>query len=364
MAGLNSLISDTTASTTTLPSWYDTAQQNIVSQAQSGAAQVPQLQNTVAGGAIQNLSGAQNPFFTAQGQLAQIGSGAANPWITDTTTGQVTPNTQTALGGLFQAQNQQLNQLMPTAIAPAQAGAIGSGNFGSLRGQTAVNTAKANALADLQAKQFAAALQNQQTGVNAAQGLSNVGSQGTSTMTTLGQAQQASPLTAVSDLAQILGAVRAPATVTQSTQLSPLSQIGSLASAVGGTNSGLNAAIKAFTGGNYSSLAGLIGSGLSTLFNSGSSMSPMSNEQIQSLISGGGVAAMTPGDLNTLLSSGAISRDQYNTLADAMDSASTPVVNPVTDSSQGYATDDTTSGITADTPLATDTLGILSGGEE
>lgn len=273
MAGLNSLISDTTASTTTLPSWYDTAQQNIVSQAQSGAAQVPQLQNTVAGGAIQNLSGAQNPFFTAQGQLAQIGSGAANPWITDTTTGQVTPNTQTALGGLFQAQNQQLNQLMPTAIAPAQAGAIGSGNFGSLRGQTAVNTAKANALADLQAKQFAAALQNQQTGVNAAQALSNVGSQGTSTMTTLGQAQQASPLTAVSDLAQILGAVRAPATVTQSTQLSPLSQIGSLASAIGGTNTGLSAAINAMSGGKYTSLANLLGSGLSSLFGGSSGTS-------------------------------------------------------------------------------------------
>lgn len=242
MAGLNSLISDTTSSTTTLPSWYDTAQQNIVSQAQAGAAAMPQLQNTVAGGAIQNLSGAQNPFFTAQGQLQQIGSGAANPWITDAS-GNVTPNTQTALGGLFAAQNKQLEQTLPTQIAPAQAGAIGSGNFGSLRGQTAVDTAKANALADLQSKQMQAALQSQQTGVNAAQALGNVGAQGTSTMTTLGQAQQAAPLTAVSDLAQILGAVRAPATVTQSAQLSPLSQMGSLASALGGGVSGLNSLI-------------------------------------------------------------------------------------------------------------------------
>ena len=79
MPGLNDYISDTTSSTTTLPSWYDTAQQNIVSQAQAGASQIPQLQNTVAGGAIQNLSGANNPFFTAQGQLQQIGSVAANP---------------------------------------------------------------------------------------------------------------------------------------------------------------------------------------------------------------------------------------------------------------------------------------------
>lgn len=242
MPGLNDYISDTTSSTTTLPSWYDTAQQNIVSQAQAGASQIPQLQNTVAGGAIQNLSGANNPFFTAQGQLQQIGSGAANPWITDTA-GNVTPNTATPLGGLFAAQNQQLNQILPTVTAPAQAGAIGSGNFGSLRGQTAVDLAKANALADLQTKQMQAALQAQQTGVNAAQALGNVGAQGTSTMTTLGQAQQASPLTAVADLAQILGAVRAPATVTQSAQLSPLSQVGSLASALGGGVSGLNSLV-------------------------------------------------------------------------------------------------------------------------
>ena len=239
MAGLNDYISDTQTSTTTLPSWYDTAQQNIVQQATSGAAQIPQLQNTVAGGAIQNLSGAQNPFFTAQGQLSQIGSGAANPWITDAS-GNVTPNTSTALGGLFQAQNQQLNQILPTLTAPAQAGAIGSGNFGSLRGQTAVDMARANALADLQSKQMSAALQNQQTGVEAAKGLGTVGTQGTSTMTTLGQAQQASPLTAVADLAQILGAVKAPATVSQTAQLSPLSQMGSLLNAANAGSTGLN----------------------------------------------------------------------------------------------------------------------------
>ena len=242
MAGISDYISDTTSSTTTLPSWYDAAQQNIVNQAQAGASQIPQLQNTVAGGAIQNLSGAQNPFFTAQGQLSQIGSGAANPWITDAS-GNVTPNTSTALGGLFQAQNQQLNQILPTLTAPVQAGAIGSGNFGSLRGQTAVDMARANALADLQSKQMSAALQNQQTGVEAAKGLGTVGSQGTSTMTTLGQAQQASPLTSVADLAQILGNVRAPATVTQSAQLSPLSQLGALGSAFTGGVGGLNSLV-------------------------------------------------------------------------------------------------------------------------
>lgn len=243
MAGLNSLVSDTTTSATTLPSWYDTAQQSAVQQATSGAAAMPQLQNTVAGGAIQNLSGANNPFFTAQNQLTQIGSGAANPWIVDQSTGQVTPDTSTALGGLFAAQNQQLNQLLPSTIAPVQAGAIGSGNFGSLRGQTAVDKAKADALANLQAQQMQAALQSQQTGVNAAQALSNVAGTGTTSMTQLGQAQQASPLKAVTDLTQILGNIKAPATVTESAQLSPLSQLGSLGSAFTGGVSGLNSLI-------------------------------------------------------------------------------------------------------------------------
>lgn len=273
MAGLNDFLTGTTAKTTTLPQWYDTAQQNLVSQAQAGAAQIPQLQNTVAGGAIQNLSGANNPFFTAQNQLQQIGAGAANPWLVDQSTGAVTPNTATALGGLFQAQNQQLNQILPTAIAPAQAAAIGSGNFGSLRGQTAVDTAKANALAELQAKQFQAALQNQQTGVQAGTALGNVGSQGTSTMTTLGQAQQASPLTAVADLAQILSSVKAPASVTSSTQLSPLQMIASLGGLYGSVNSGLAPIIQSISGNKYSDLSNLIGKGISSLF-SGSGSNP------------------------------------------------------------------------------------------
>lgn len=259
MAGLNDFLTGTTSKTTTLPQWFDTAQQNMVSQAQTGAGQVPLLENTVAGTAIQNLSGQQNPFLQAQSQLGQIASGAANPWLVDQTTGQVSPNTATALGGLFQAQNQQLNQLLPTITAPAQAGAIGSGNFGSLRGQTAVDLAKANALADLQTKQMQAALQSQQTGAQAAQGLSNVGAQGTSTMTTLGQAQQASPLTAVADLAQILGTVKAPASVTSSQQLAPLAMIGALGSFAQGANTGLGSLISDLTGGSYSSLTDWLG---------------------------------------------------------------------------------------------------------
>lgn len=240
MAGLNDFLTGTTSKTTTLPSWYDTAQQNLVSTAQTQAGQMPQLQNTVAGQAINNLSGAQNPFFTAQNQLQTIGANAsANPWLVSGT-GQVTPNTGTALGAQFAAQEQQLNKILPSLTAQPQAAAVGTGNFGSLRGQTAVDVAKAGALADMQQKQMQAYQQAQQTGVQAGTGLSNVGAQGTSTMTTLGQAQQAAPLTATADLAQILSSVKAPASVTSSTELSPLQMIGSLGSAAQAGLSGTN----------------------------------------------------------------------------------------------------------------------------
>lgn len=234
MAGLNNIISNTSQQTTTMPTWYDTAQQNIVNQAQQAAAAAPTPQQTVGQQAVNALSGPTNAFTQATGTLQGIASGAANPWITNPTTGQVTPDTSTALGGLFQAQNQQLNQLLPTTIAPQQAGAIGSGNFGSLRGQTAVDTAKANALAQLQAQQMQAALQNQQTGVAAGSAAGNVAQQNINNLLTTGQYQQAAPLTNVSNLGKIIGGIQAPTTVSNQTQLSPLNQIAGLVSALGG----------------------------------------------------------------------------------------------------------------------------------
>jgi hypothetical protein len=233
MAGLSDFITNKAQQTTTMPEWYDTAQQNIVSQAGSAVDKMPTLQNTVAGGAISNLSGANNPFIQAQGTLGQIATGAANPWITGAN-GQVTPNTNTAMGGLFQAQNQQLNQLMPQYTAPVTGANVASGNFGSLRGQTAYNKAMGDAQAALFAQQMQAALQNQATGVNAATGQGSVGAQGTTAMTTLGQAQQSDPFTAAANYGKIVGGITAPTTVQNTTQLSPLNTIGSLASAGGG----------------------------------------------------------------------------------------------------------------------------------
>jgi hypothetical protein len=239
MAGLSNFIANTANQSTSMPTWYDQAQQNVVSQASTGAGNVPKLQNTVAGGAINQLSNAAtNPFNQAQSTLNQIGSGAANPWITNATTGEVSPNTNTAMGGLFQAQNQQLNQLMPQYTAPVTGANIASGNFGSLRGETAYNKAIGDAQANLLAQQMQAALQNQQTGVQAATGQGQVGSQGVTSMTNLGQAQQSDPLFAASALGKIVGGINAPTTVSNTTQLSPLNQIGSIASALGGSISG------------------------------------------------------------------------------------------------------------------------------
>lgn len=232
-SGLNNLMSNTAVTQTTLPSWYDTAQQNIVNQAGTAQAAAPSFGQTTAQGAVNTLQGTNNPFSQAQTTLNQISSGAANPWLTSAS-GQVTPNTNTALGGLFAAQNQQLNQVLPSVTAPAQANAIGSGNFGSLRGQTAVDKAKADAFANLTAQQMTAALQGQQTGAQAAANLGNVGAQGITAGLTTGTAQMNAPFQGATNYANLINAISAPTTASQQTQLSPLNMIGSIGSSLAG----------------------------------------------------------------------------------------------------------------------------------
>jgi hypothetical protein len=123
---------------------------------------------------------------------------------------------------------------VPTAAGTA------AGQFGSLRTQTAANKAIADAQAKLFADQMNAALQSQQTGVQAAANLGTVGEKGITTATTLGQAQQADPLLAASALGKILGSMQVPTTQKNVTQLSPLNQIGAIASALGGSVAGTN----------------------------------------------------------------------------------------------------------------------------
>lgn len=264
MAGLSNLIANTESKSTTLPSWMNTAQQNVVNQAMTSGANVPQLQNTVAQGAINQLNGPQNPFVQAQGSLGQIASGAANPWIVDQTTGAVTPNTNTAMGGLFQAQNQQLQQLAPNIMAQPTATGIGQGQFGSLRTQTAADKALTDAQAALFGQQNTAALQNQQTGVQAGTAMGNVGSQYGSTAGSLANMQQTAPLSAPANLAKILGGMTTGNDVTQSVQLSPLNQIASLGSALGGGLNSVNALLNTVNPGTT------VSSLLSGLFSGGS----------------------------------------------------------------------------------------------
>jgi hypothetical protein len=216
-----------------MPSWYDTAQQNIASQAGQIAGSAPAPGQTVAQGAVNQLSGPTNAFTTAANTAQNIATGAANPWITDAS-GSVTPNTGTALGGLFAAQNQQLQQMIPNIVADPNAASIGSGQFGSLRSQTAANKAIADAQANLFAQQNQAALQNQQTGVTAATAAGGLTNEGINQLMNVGQYQQASPFTNISNYGKIVGGLQAPTTVSNRTQLSPLNQVASLLSAVGG----------------------------------------------------------------------------------------------------------------------------------
>jgi len=235
---LNDFLTDTQQTQTTLPSWYDTAQKNVVTGGQTALGAAPTLGQTTAQGAINTLQGSQNPFTQATGTLQQIASGAANPWITGAD-GQVTPNTSTAMGGLFQAQNQQLKQLMPSQFqAPATAAGIGSGQFGSLRSQTAVDKATADAIANLNAQQLQAALTNQSTGTQAAAQMGNVGQQGINAAMNVGAAQQNAPFQNIGNYASLLGTINAPTTVSSQKQLGGLGQLNAIGNLATGLLSG------------------------------------------------------------------------------------------------------------------------------
>ena len=228
-SGLNSLLSGSKVTQTTLPSWYSNAQQNLINQAGTAQANAPTgIGGTNIQNAVTSLNNPNNQFQNASSALNTIAQGAANPFSTNAQ-GVTTPNTNTALGGLFAAQRQQLCQLLPQTIAPVQACAIGSGNFGSLRGQTAVDTAKTNAFDTLAAQQMQSALQNQSTGATAAGALGNVGAQCVSAQLNTGTAQLNAPYQSAANYANILGTINAPKTCTTQCQLSPLNAISTLA---------------------------------------------------------------------------------------------------------------------------------------
>lgn len=169
---------------TTLPTWFTTAQQNIATQAPLTYQGATAPGSTVAAGLIGDLnSQTSNPFTTAISGLQTAQTANANPFLA---TGA--PNTASPLGSLFASQNAKLDQILPQITSQVGAGGIASGNYGSLRDQTAINTARAGALTTLSEQQNKAAMDAMQQSIQAGQALGNVGAQyGTTALNTATQ---------------------------------------------------------------------------------------------------------------------------------------------------------------------------------
>lgn len=266
MSGLNDIVSDKEVSAVSLPSWYTNAQQDVINQAKTASSNVPSLSQTPAGKVISEMNAPNNAFDQSQNALSTIASGAANPWMQDAS-GNTVGNPNTAMGGLFNAQSSYLDQILPNIAAGPTAGAIGSGQFGSLRGMTAAQKARGDAFSDLAQKQMTAALQNQQTGVSAGTGLSSSGLQESESATKLADLQQKYPYAGALNYGNIVNAMKVPETRTTQTEYSPLTMLTGLVTAGGGGAGG--------TGGlDLSSLyegAKDIYSDLSNWYNSGNS---------------------------------------------------------------------------------------------
>lgn len=193
-----------TSSTTTLPSWFTNAQQNAAQGVTSALSNITPPGQTVGQGVVDTLSGPTNPFAQGISTLADIATGAANPWLA---TGA--PDTSTTLGGLFAAQNAKLEQILPSIAAKEGAVGIGSGNYGSLRGQTAVDTAKAGALTTLAEQQDKTALDALTQGIQAETAAGNLGTQYGTTGLNVANWQQLGALPSYVQAANALGNIGA-----------------------------------------------------------------------------------------------------------------------------------------------------------
>jgi len=237
MAGLSSYLTDTGITTEQMPSWFSTAQEQLVKGV--GAATPVTQASTVAPSAI-SAFGTTGPFASGQKILETIGTGAANPW-TVSSTGKVTPNVSTPLGGLFGAQQAYLNQIMPDIEAAETAKYIGSGGFGGRMNISAVERAKAAAAADLFQKQMSSALQAQQTAAQAGAGLGQLGSQQAQEAIDTATFQQSYPFADLINKANIYKTI-GPAlgkTTSTETKLSLPKQLGALSTVFGGSQQGL-----------------------------------------------------------------------------------------------------------------------------
>jgi hypothetical protein len=188
---------------TTLPSWFTSAQQNIATQAPTTYGAVTDPSKTVAAGLVSNLnSQLANPFTTSITGLQASQTANASPWLASGA-----PDTSTPLGGLFAAQNAKLDTLLPQITANEGAQGIGTGNYRSLRGDTATQTARAGALASLNADQLKAALEAGSQSIQAGQALGNVGAQYGSTGVNVANQEMLGGLPALAKYSDIINAM-------------------------------------------------------------------------------------------------------------------------------------------------------------
>ena len=240
MAGLNDFLTDTQIKEQSMPSWFNTAQENMVKNA--ALVTQPAIGDTAAQYAT-SAFGPGSTFEKGGDILSSIGSGAANPWMVTTGAGGekiVSPDVTTPMGGLFKAQTDYLSQIMPDIAAKQNAQAIAGGGFGSRMNLSGVQRAQQEAAADLFQKQMQAALQSQQTGVQAAAGLGNIGGQEVKSALDTATLQQGYPYAGYVNLANIIGKTRVPVTEKTKMDKSLLSQLGGLNQFIAGVPSGLD----------------------------------------------------------------------------------------------------------------------------
>jgi hypothetical protein len=198
-----SVFDTSSTTTTTLPSWFTTAQQNIATQAPLTYGAVTDPSKTVASGAISAFNDpTTNPFTTAISGLQASQTANAKPFLS---TGA--PDTTTPLGALFASQNAKLDQILPELSSQVGAGGIASGNMGSLRGQTAINQARAGALTTLADQQNKAALEAGQQSLQAGNYLGNIGSQYGTTAANLANLEMMGGLPALAKYSDIINAM-------------------------------------------------------------------------------------------------------------------------------------------------------------
>jgi hypothetical protein len=197
-----SIFDSSKTTTTTLPTWYNDAQKTSATAAKTALDAGKASTDTANAQLATTFGVADNPYTKSLTGMTDIISGNASAFSPDGT-----PNTASPLGALFAAQNAQFNQVLPGVTAAEGATGIGSGAFGSLRGQTATNTARAGALSSLNAAQMKAMLDAQSQSIQAGNVAGDLGQQYAKTAGDLTDWQQMGGLDVAKKYADIMGSM-------------------------------------------------------------------------------------------------------------------------------------------------------------